>query len=128
MTHTGHSSHEHGPAQQRLSDLREPTKQLRRLIPEVYDGFLKMSRSAVADGALSTKHKELIALALGVSEHCEGCVVYHARGAARAGATQQEVAEALGVTVVLGGGPAASDYAPRALQTFIEFAGDVSDD
>jgi AhpD family alkylhydroperoxidase len=124
MTHATQSSHDHGPAQRRLQDLREPTRQLRRLVPEVYDGFLKMSRSALVEGALSTKHKELIALALGVSEHCEGCIVYHARGAARAGATEQEVAEALGVAVLLGGGPAASDYAPRALQAFTEFAGD----
>lgn len=119
-----HAVRHRGPAADVLSDLREPTKELRRRIPDVYDGFLKTSRTALVDGALSAKHKELIALALAVSEHCEGCIAYHARGAARRGATDQEVAEALGVTILIGGGPAASDYAPRALAAFREFAAD----
>lgn len=109
-------------ARHHLRDLREPTKRLRRQIPEVFKGFLDTSQATMTDGALSAKHKELIALALAVSEHCEGCIAYHARGAARRGATEPEVAEALGVTILLGGGPAASDYAPRALEAFREFA------
>ncbi|HSJ44447.1 MAG TPA: carboxymuconolactone decarboxylase family protein [Euzebyales bacterium] len=114
--------HGHGPAAARLRELREPTIRLRRRIPEAFQAFLDLSNAAMTDGALSAKHKELIALALAVSQHCEGCIAYHARGAARRGATEPEVAEALAVTIVLGGGPAASDYAPRALQAFREFA------
>lgn len=109
-------------ARQHLHDLREPTKRLRGEIPEVYQGFLATSQATMTDGALSAKHKELIALAVSVAEHCEGCIAYHARGAARRGATEPEVAEALGVTILLGGGPAASEYAPRALEAFREFA------
>lgn len=114
--------HVHDGATERLRSLREPTKDLRRRIPDVFQGFLDISQATMTDGALSAKHKELIALALAVAEHCEGCIAYHARGAARRGATEAEVAEALGVTILLGGGPAASDYAPRALEAFREFA------
>jgi AhpD family alkylhydroperoxidase len=88
----------------------------------VYQGFLATSQATMTDGALSARHKELIALALAVAEHCEGCIAYQARGAAHRGATEAEVAEALGVTILLGGGPAASEYAPRALEAFREFA------
>jgi AhpD family alkylhydroperoxidase len=116
-----HARHAAG-AREHLRDLREPTKDLRRQIPEVFQGFLDTSQATMTDGALSAKHKELIALALAVSEHCEGCVAYHARGAAHRGATEGEVAEARGVTNLLGGGPAASEYAPRALEAFREFA------
>lgn len=122
-THDGHT-HAERPAHDRLAALREPTKRLRKLIPDVFDGFLTISRTSLADGELSAKHKELIALALAVSQHCEGCIDYHARGAARRGATEQEVAEALGVTILMNGGPAASAYAPHALEVFIEFAAD----
>lgn len=123
MTVTTERHKSHGTAaQQHLRDLREPTKRLRRHIPDAFQGFLDTSQATMTDGALSAKHKELIALALAVSEHCEGCIAYHARGAARRGATEAEVAEALGVTILLGGGPAASDYAPRALDAFREFA------
>lgn len=117
-----HTSHTTG-ARQHLRDLREPTKRLRRDIPDVFQGFLDTSQATMTEGALSAKVKELIALAIAVAEHCEGCIAYHARGAARRGATEAEVAEALGVTILLGGGPAASEYAPRALEAFLEFAG-----
>lgn len=122
MSHTDHATRHHGPAGARLTELREPTKELRRRIPDVFGAFLDISRTALDDGEVPAKYKELIALALAVSTHCEGCIAYHARGAARRGATEQEVAEALGVTILIGGGPAASDYAPRALAAFREFA------
>lgn len=118
-----HRNQVHDSAAGRLRDLREPTIALRRRIPEAFRAFLDLSDAAMADGALPARYKELIALALAVSEHCEGCIVYHARGAARRGATEPEVAEALAVTILLGGGPAASDYAPRALEAFREFVG-----
>ncbi len=89
---------------------------------DAWKNFQTFNQSVMAEGTISVKHKELIALALAVSEHCEGCIAYHARGAARRGATEQEVAEALGVTILIGGGPAASDYGPRALAAFQEFA------
>jgi AhpD family alkylhydroperoxidase len=123
MTADRYHRHPDGTATDKLADLREPTKRLRRQIPDVFKGFLDISQATMTDGALEAKHKELIALALAVAEHCEGCIAYHARGAAARGATEAEVAEALGVTILLGGGPAASDYAPRALEAFREFAG-----
>jgi len=103
------------------ADLRQPTRDLRRAIPETWAGFAELHRSAMADGALPTRIKELMALVIGVSEHCDGCVAYHARAAAAAGATREEVAEALGVALLMGGGPA-SVWAPRALSAFDEFA------
>jgi AhpD family alkylhydroperoxidase len=65
--------------------------------------------------------KELIALAIAVSTECDGCIAYHARAAAVKGATRDELAEVLGVTLLMGGGPA-SIYAPRAWTAFDEFA------
>ena len=67
------------------------------------------------------KTKELIALAIATSEHCDGCMASHARGAARAGATEAEVAETLGVCIQMMGGPG-TVYAPRAFAAFREFA------
>lgn len=56
-------------------------------------GFNDLSTAAFAEGEPSTKHKELIALAIGVVEGCDGCIASHARSAARAGATKQEAAD-----------------------------------
>src|SRR3954462_11291623 len=85
--------------------LRDPSRALRRAIPEVYDGYRQMHAAAYAAGALDQKTKELIALAVAVSKECDGCIASHARGAVRTGATEKEVAEALGVAIAMNGGP-----------------------
>jgi AhpD family alkylhydroperoxidase len=101
--------------------LREPARALRQAIPGVYDGYRTMHAAAYASGALDRKSKELIALAIAVSKECDGCIASHARGAARAGATEPEVAEALGVAIAMNGGPG-TVYGPRAFAAFREFA------
>ena len=102
-------------------ELRDPSRALRRAIPEVYDGYRQMHAAAYAAGALDEKTKELIALGIAVSKECDGCIASHARGAARTGATEAEVAEALGVTIAMNGGPA-TVYGPRAFAAFRECA------
>src|SRR5690348_7961227 len=89
-----------------LEDLRPQHRDLRKQIPDVYKGFAALSNAALVDGALSHKLKELIALAIGVVEGCDGCIASHAQAAARAGASPEEVAEAIGVTFLMHGGPA----------------------
>jgi AhpD family alkylhydroperoxidase len=56
-------------------------------------------------GALNRKTKELIALALGVAAHCDGCIGFHVETLVKLGATRQEVEETLGMAVYMGGGP-----------------------
>ena len=98
-------------------DLATQGRALRRAIPEVYRGFAGLHDAALAPGALDARTKELIALAVSVTDRCDGCISAHAEGAARQGASDAEVAEALGVAVMMGGGPATS-YAPRAFAAF----------
>lgn len=103
-----------------LKELSGPARDLRRLIPEVYEGFVHTHQAALGPGVLDTKTKELMALAIGVTQQCDGCIASHARGAARAGATTEEVAETLGVTILMNGGPS-TVYGPRALAAFEDF-------
>jgi AhpD family alkylhydroperoxidase len=104
-----------------LSDLNPLHRDLRKAIPDAYAGFRELHNAVLAEGALDTKIKELIAMAIGVVEGCDGCIASHARGAVRAGATKQEAAEAIGVTFLMKGGPA-TIYGPRAYAAFCEFA------
>lgn len=112
------SEHQHGKAV--LDALNPLHRELRRAIPDVYKGFGELHHAAFAPGALDAKTKELIALAIGVIERCDGCIASHAQAAARAGATRQEAAEAIGVTYLMNGGPA-TIYGPRAYAAFCEF-------
>ena len=112
-----HSSH----GKQVLTELAPLGRELRHAIPDVYKGFSELSKAAFAEGELDRKYKELIALAIGVVEGCDGCIASHSQSAVRAGATRQEAAEAIGVTFLMHGGPA-TVYGARAYDAFCEFA------
>lgn len=104
-----------------LNDLNPQHRALRKMIPDVYRGFADMSNGALTSGALDKKIKELIALAIGVVAECDGCIASHAQGAVRAGASKEEAAEAIGVSILMHGGPA-TIYGARAYDAFCEFA------
>ncbi|MFI5043095.1 MAG: carboxymuconolactone decarboxylase family protein [Acidimicrobiales bacterium] len=101
-------------------ELRPHTRELRRMIPDVYRGFASLHDAALAPGALDTRTKELIAMAIAISSECDGCIAAHAHAAVRHGATLEEAAEAIGVTILMNGGPA-TIYGPRAFAAFSEF-------
>lgn len=101
-------------------ELRVPGRELRRAIPQVYAGYRQLHDAALAAGALDVRTKELIALAISVSQECDGCIAAHAHAAVQHGATPQEAAEAIGVTFVMNGGPA-TVYGARAFAAFGEF-------
>lgn len=115
---TEHSSPHGKPVLDGLSPLH---RNLRRAIPDVYTGFGELSQAAFSDGALPRSTKELIALAIGVVEGCDGCIASHAQAAARAGATRQQAAAAIGVTFLMHGGPA-TIHGARAYDAFCSFA------
>lgn len=95
--------------------------ELGKHIPETLQGFSSLAQSAGKDGALDQKTKELIALSLGVAAHCKGCIGFHSKALIKLGATRQEVAEAMGMSIYMGGGPSLM-YAAEALQAFDEFS------
>lgn len=116
MTDDALSTHHHDI----LRDLTPQSRQLRAEIPDVYAGYVQLSQAAFGEGTLPRKMKELIALAIGVVDMCDGCIASHAKGAASAGATRQEVAEMIGVTFAMRGGPA-TVHGARAYAAFLEF-------
>ena len=107
---------------QLLDELRGPTRSLRDQLPDTWGAFNRLHEQAMSDGALPAQVKELMALVASVVKRCDGCIAYHAKAAARRGATHEQVAEALAVALLMDGG-VASVYAPRAWEAFQEFAG-----
>lgn len=103
-----------------LHDLREPTKSLRREIPDAWAGFGHLHEAAVRDGVISGRIKEMAAVAIAVASGCDGCIAYHTRAAVRQGAQPDEMAEMLAVALLMAGGPA-SVRAPQAWSAFTEF-------
>lgn len=103
-----------------ISDISAYTKELHKLIPDTMAGFAALAKGATQTKALDEKTKELIALALGVAAHCDGCLGFHTRTLAKLGATRDEVGEALGMAIYMGGGPSLM-YAADALRAFDQF-------
>jgi AhpD family alkylhydroperoxidase len=112
-------------ARQTTKELLDPARRLREAIPDVMGGYASMQSAVMVEGALSVKVKELIALAVAATRECDGCLAAHARGAARAHATEAEVAEAMGVVVMMNGGPG-TVWGPRAAAAHREFTGSES--
>jgi len=65
-----------------------------------------MEAAAFADGALPSKFKELIAVGISVVIDCESCMQWHIQQAHKAGASKEEIFEAIEVGIEMGGGPA----------------------
>jgi AhpD family alkylhydroperoxidase len=104
------------------AEINRGIMKLRQSVPDAMTGFSALSKGALKAGALSQLHKELIALAIGVAGHCDGCIGFHAKALVRLGAKREEVMDALAVAVYMGGGPSLM-YAANAVQAFEEFAG-----
>ena len=104
----------------RRTELRQGYRDLAEVLPDQMKGFGELHRSAVADGALSTATKELMAVAIGICVPCDDCIALHVHDALRAGATAEQVHEAIGVAILMGGGPA-STYATHALRALEQF-------
>jgi AhpD family alkylhydroperoxidase len=102
-------------------NINKSLRALRADIPAVTGAFSALAQAATADGALDKKTKELIALALGIAAHCDGCIGFHVQALVRLGATRQELAETLGMAVYLGGGPSLM-YAADAVAAWDEFS------
>ena len=107
------------------SNLAGPARDLRSMIPDTYSGFAALHKGAMGEGVLSQALKEVIALAIAIAEQCDGCIAAHARGAARRGATREQVAEGIGVAILMTGGPG-TVYGPRAWEAFLEYSEDQS--
>lgn len=103
--------------------LQKLTGRLGGALPEVMQGFASMHRASVADGALSGRTKELIALAIGIAVHCDDCITYHVHDALKAGASHDEIVETIGVAVMMGGGPSVV-YGCDALEALAQWSDD----
>lgn len=98
--HTAHVKHSFG--------------ELGKKHPKMLEAYKALGSAAAAE-ALDLKTRELIALAVAVTTRCESCISVHAEEAAKAGATESEIAGALATAIALNAG-AAYTYALRALE------------
>lgn len=103
-------------------DISNAIGTLRTAQPGTMSGFSAMSKAALEPGVLSAIDKELMALAIGVASHCDGCIGFHVKALVRLGASHAQFTETLAVAVYMGGGPSLM-YAADAVRAWEEFGG-----
>jgi len=81
-------------------------KSLDQNAPDAAKAFWAFDKAAMAPGAISGKHKELIALGVAFTTQCPYCIEIHAKRAREAGATEQEISETVFVAAALRAGAA----------------------
>ncbi|EKB02134.1 carboxymuconolactone decarboxylase family protein [Proteus mirabilis] len=105
--------------QEIVTDISGNMGALSKNIPEVMKSFMSTTKASSKDGVLDAKTKELIAIA--VANRCDGCIGFHTKTLVELGTTEQELAEALGVAIYMGGGPSVM-YASNTMGAFKEFS------
>jgi AhpD family alkylhydroperoxidase len=86
------------------SELLKTVPEFGKLTPDSVKGYQTLSHANSKDSHLGEKTRQLISLAVAVTTHCDGCIVIHADAALKAGATREEISEALGVAMAMNAG------------------------
>jgi len=94
-----------GHYQELMEEQMENMKKIGEKMPEVWEPFHKFLENVEKEGALDSKTKELIGLALAVKAQCHWCIAIHVKKGLGYGATKEEILEAAMVAVLMGGGP-----------------------
>lgn len=110
-----------------MADMGYGMEALGNANPEAMGSLNAFIGAALADGAVSAKTKELIAVAISVFSRCEYCIVGHAMNALKAGCTKQEILEAATVAIAFGGGPAMAYSSAILAAALDEFEKDLAE-
>jgi AhpD family alkylhydroperoxidase len=87
---------------------------------KVYNAFIDMENQAFSPGKLEKKYKEIIAIGISIHINCESCLEWHINEALNSGASKEQIIEAIGVGIEMGGGPAtvSSRFAMKVLEYY----------
>jgi AhpD family alkylhydroperoxidase len=86
-----------------LEEVTNSVAEFKKELPEAFAAQTAFNNAVYKDGALSTRIKRLMAMAIAVRAGCPGCITYQTNLAVEAGATKEEVVEAASVATSMGG-------------------------
>jgi AhpD family alkylhydroperoxidase len=89
-----------------IQNINEGLVPLKKTQPKAMQGFGQLARSAMAEGSISAKHEDLMALAIGITQLCSSCIGFHVKALQNLQCTRTELDEMLSICVYMGGGPA----------------------
>lgn len=102
--------------------LEEGLAALQKQVPAIMNPFGNLMDAVTRDGVLSAKTKRLMMVSVAVALRCEQCIRVHLKAAVELKATRAEIMEALGVSILMAGGPAAA-YSATLVQEMLDELG-----
>jgi AhpD family alkylhydroperoxidase len=85
--------------------------------PELVKAYAGLSHANAKSTHIDAKTRELVALAVAVTLRCDGCINAHTDAAIKAGASKEEIVDALGVAIMVNAG-ATMVYSARTLDAY----------
>ncbi len=109
-----------GTYTEKLDEIKTLIEKLQKESPKQTAAFNQFMMSVEKPGALGSKDKDLINVALAIAAQCEWCIALHIKGALSHGASREEVIDAAMQAVLMHGGPALMYMIPveKALDEF----------
>jgi AhpD family alkylhydroperoxidase len=92
-------------------------KEIAAANPDLVKAYVAFHQANAKSTRLDAKLRELIALGVAVSLRCDGCINAHTEAAIKAGASKEEIVDALGVAIMVNAG-AALVYSARTIDAF----------
>ncbi|MBB5173516.1 carboxymuconolactone decarboxylase family protein [Texcoconibacillus texcoconensis] len=124
MEHSQSNEHR-STIQQALHDYKEGLGHFREEMPEIAHKYVDFTEACFAEGKLSKKDKQLIALGISIYAQDEYCIIYHTKGCLDEGCDREEILELVSVTGAFGGGAALSQAFTLVHECVDEFGGQV---
>ncbi|SDZ59948.1 alkylhydroperoxidase AhpD family core domain-containing protein [Evansella caseinilytica] len=109
------------PMEMALLDYKEGLGVFQQKMPKIAQKYIDFTDVCFAEGELSQKQKQLIALGISVVAQDEYCIIYHTKGCMDQGCSEEEILEAIGVTAAFGGGAAMSQAVTLVQEALNEF-------
>ncbi|MBU8906616.1 carboxymuconolactone decarboxylase family protein [Desertibacillus haloalkaliphilus] len=108
-----------------LQDYKEGLGHFTQKMPNIASKYNDFTEECFAEGKLSQKEKQLMALGISIYSQDEYCIIYHTKGCLDQGCTEEEIFEAVGVTAAFGGGAAMSQAVTLVQEAMTELSGQM---
>ena len=92
-------------------------KEMAAANPDIVKAYAGLHQANAKSTRIDAKTRELIALGVAITLRCDGCINAHTDAAIKAGATKEEVVDALAVAIMVNAG-AAMVYSARTVDAF----------
>lgn len=107
---------------QAIFDYKAGTSHLKEHLPKITQHYMDFTDACFEGGSIAEKEKQLIALGISIYAQDEYCIIYHTKGALEHGASEEEIAETIGVSAALGGGAAFAQGVTLTMEAYQYFS------